>query len=154
MNSDKHSLLIHEVATVSVLSGIMLGFLCICLCNTITCLCGVELVYSPISIGFRCGVAIIISLAGIIPLYAVARKRNDLFSYLLGGPQLALFGTLTFFACGMIRWGDPPEFMWPIYAGFILYGFILQVIISIVAYYKNKKLAFTGSISTTTSPQA
>jgi len=123
---------VHEIAIISVLSGILLGMLTLCLCNAITALCGVELRYTVFSIGFRCGVAFIIGLLGLLPLIAVARVRNDLTSFILGGPQLALWGCITFLAGGTLRWGVPPEFMWPIFAGFILYGVVLQLGVSIV----------------------
>lgn len=121
-----------EVAVVSVLCGTLLGSLAICLCNPITELCGVELPHTFTGIGFRCGVAVVLSLLGLVPLIAVARIRNDVISFVLGGPQLALWGCFTFLTGGIVRWGAPPEFMWPIFAGFILYGVVLQSVASTV----------------------
>lgn len=123
---------VHEIAVISVLCGILLGALAICLCNAITALCGVEVRNTVLSIGFRCGVAFVISLLGLVPLVAVARVRKDLMSFILGGPQLALWGCITFLAGGIVRWGSPPEFMWPIFAGFILYGVVLQSVVLII----------------------
>ena len=120
------------MAVISVLSGVLLGALALCLCNAVTALCGVELRYTILSIGFRCGVAFIISLLGLLPLITIVRARNDLLSFILGGPQLALWACIAFLAGGMVRWGTPPEFMWPIFAAFILYGVILQVVVSVV----------------------
>ena len=129
-----HTTRVHEIATISVLSGALLGALAICLCNPVTAICGVELKHTVLSIGFRCGVAFVIGLLGLAPLIAVARFRNDLISFILGGPQLALWGCITFLAGGMVRWGAPPEFMWPIFAGFILYGVVLQSAVSIIVH--------------------
>ena len=120
-----------EVAVISVLCGMLLGSLALCLCNPITALCGVELTCTFSGIGFRCGVAFVLSLLGLAPLIAVARIRNDVISFVLGGPQLVLWGCLAFLTGGVMRWGTPPEFMWPIFAGFILYGVVLQSVVSI-----------------------
>jgi len=49
-----------------------LGSLALCLCNPITVPCGVELTYTFTGIGFRCAVAIIVSLLGLVLLFAIA----------------------------------------------------------------------------------
>ena len=121
------------IAVISGVSGMLLGGLAFLLCNPVAAFFGVELRYTFSSIGFRCVVAVVLSLLGVVPLAAIARVRDDWIGFLLGGPHLAVWGCAAFLAGGILRWGPPPGFLWPISAGFVLYGAVLQRMASYAA---------------------
>lgn len=129
MNEQKpNSLGVGQILMVSIISGMAVGALALCFTNSVADLFGVQHDYGFRSISFRCGAAAIISLAVLLPVIAVGKQRRDLLALVVASLPLGFFGCFMFLIGGHYRWGAPPQFMWPIFGGFMVYSFVLTLV--------------------------
>jgi hypothetical protein len=118
-----------DVLLVGTSSGAVLGALALCFTNPIADLFGHGSGYDWLTISVKCVVAAMISLGGLLPMIAIAVHRADLVNAATLGPCMGLAGSVMFLMGGVYRWGPPPEFMWPIFGGFMLYATTLNIVV-------------------------
>jgi len=116
-----------EVLTVSVFSGLVLGFLLLCFMRPIAGLLG-GLAHDFAGVVRRGVAAALLGLFALLPMTAVFQKRSDLTAFVLTGPQIGFWAVAVFYLGGVSRWGSPPDIMWPLAGGYVLYTTCLSIV--------------------------